>query len=309
VSGLFKPATREAHQNEPVETYLSRAAAFVNSNARLIDRRRFDLVTGRGDRAGVIAALAAYRNPDGGFGWALEPDLRSPESQPAGALHAFEVLEEVGGGDFGGPLCHWLDSVTLSDGGLPFALPLTDPAGTSPIWAGADPTSSSPQITCAVAAAAHRVARHDPAVRDHPWLARASAYCQERIAARREPGHAIEYRFMLWFLDAVHDSWPGADAELRRLVGFLPESATLPVVGGIEGESMRPLDFAPFPGPLRDLMPSEAIGAELAALAGQQEDDGGWTVDFAAGSPAAALDWRSYITVHTVKILRASPPR
>jgi hypothetical protein len=293
-----------------MDTYLSRAAAFLAGNARLIDRRRFDLVTGRGDGAGVLAALAAYRNPDGGFGWALEADLRSPESQPAGALHAFEVLDEVGGATgFGGPLCDWLDSVTLGDGGLPFALPLTEPEGTSPIWAKADTTSSSPQITCAVAAAALGVARHDPAVRDHPWLARATAYCRERIAARREAGFAIEYRFMLWFLDAAHDSWPGADAELRRLVGFLPESGTLPVEGGIEGESMRPLDFAPFPGPLRDLMPAGAVRAELAELAERQEDDGGWTVDFAAGSPAAALDWRGYITVHTVKILRASPPR
>jgi hypothetical protein len=293
-----------------MESYLSRAAAFLAGHARLIDRRRFDLLAGNGDAAAVLAALAAYRNPDGGFGWALEPDLRSPESQPAGALHAFEVLAEVGGaGGFGGPLCDWLDSVTLSDGGLPFALPLTDPAGTSPIWAKADTTSSSPQITCAVTAAALGVARHDAAVRDHPWLARAGAYCRERIAARREAGFAIEFRFMLWFLDAAHDSWPGAGAELRRLVGFLPASATLPVEGGIEGESMRPLDFAPFPGPLRDLMPAEAVEAELAELAGRQEDDGGWTVDFAAGSPAAALDWRSYITVHTVKILRASAPR
>jgi hypothetical protein len=293
-----------------METYLSKAAAFLAGHARLLDRRRFDLVTGEDGGAAVLAALAAYRNPDGGFGWALEPDLRAPESQPAGALHAFEVLAEVGGAsEFGGPLCDWLESVTLGDGGLPFALPVADPAGTSPIWTGADTTTSSPQITCAVAAAAHGVARHDPAVRDHPWLSRAGAYCRERIAERREAGFAIEFRFMLWFLDAVHDSWPGADAELRRLVGFLPASATLPVVGGSEGESMRPLDFAPFPGPLRDLMPSGAVRAELAELAGRQEDDGGWTVDFAAASPAATLDWRGYITVHTVKILRASPPR
>jgi hypothetical protein len=291
-----------------METYLSRAAAFLNGHARLIDRRRFDVVTGRGSGAGVLAALAAYRNPDGGFGWGLEPDLRSPESQPAGALHAFEVLEEVGGGgEFGGPLCDWLSTVTLGDGGLPFALPLTEPEGSSPIWAKADTTSSSPQITCAVAAAAHWVARHDPAVRDHPWLARASAYCRERIAARREMGFVLEYRFMLWFLEAVHDSWPGADAELRRLAAFLPASGTVAVEGGIEGESIRPLDLAPRPGPLRDLLPPAMVEADLARVAEQQEDDGGWTVDFAAGSPAAALAWRGYATVDAVKILTSAP--
>ncbi|MDQ7909297.1 hypothetical protein RB614_32730 [Phytohabitans sp. ZYX-F-186] len=289
-----------------MESYLTRAAAFLNGNARLIDRRRFDLVTGRDGGAGALAALAAYRNPDGGFGWGLEPDLRSPESQPAGALHAFEVLAEAGGGEFGVPLCDWLDSVTLGDGGLPFALPVTEPAGSSWVWTEAGTTASSAQITCAVAAAAHLVARHDPAVRDHPWLARASAYCRERIAALTALGHALEYRFMLLFLDAADGTWPGADGEARRLVGFLPASGTVPVEGGIEGESMRPLDFAPHPGPVRDLLPPALVEADLARLAAAQGEDGGWSVDFAAGSPAAALAWRGYATVAAVKTLASS---
>jgi hypothetical protein len=290
-----------------VETYLGRAEEFLAGHARLIDRRRFDLVTGRGDGDAVLAALAGYRNPDGGFGWFIEPDLRSPESQPAGALHAFQALAEAGGGDLGGPLCDWLDSVTHSDGGLPFALPLTQPVGSSWVWTDADTTSSSPHMTCAVAGAAHWVAVHDPAVREHPWLARATRYCQERITALTSPGHALEYRFMLLFLDAVHGSWPAADAELRRLVGFLPESGVLPVAGGVEGESIRPLDLAPHPGPLRDLMPPALIAADLARLAAGQQQDGGWLVDFAAGSPAAALEWRGYATVEAVRTLTAAP--
>ncbi|GAA4444900.1 hypothetical protein [Phytohabitans houttuyneae] len=291
-----------------METYLRRAEEFLAGTARLIDRRRFDLVTGRGDGAGVLAALAGYRNADGGFGWSVEPDLRSPESQPAGALHAFEALAEAGtGGGFGGPLCDWLDTVTFSDGGLPFALPLTVPAGSSWVWTDADTTASSPHMTCAVAASAHWVAAVDPAVREHPWLARATAYCQERIAALTEVGHALEYRYMLLFLDAAHGAWPGAAAELRRLVGFLPESGVLPVAGGIEGESMRPLDLAPHPGPLRDTMPADLIAADLARLADGQQDDGGWRVDFAAGSPAAALEWRGYATVAAVRTLASAP--
>ena len=65
-------------------------------HARQLDRRRLDLLVGRGEVSEVLAALEAYRNDDGGYGWGLEPDLRSPESQPAGALHAFEVFAEVG---------------------------------------------------------------------------------------------------------------------------------------------------------------------------------------------------------------------
>ena len=40
------------------------------------------------DPSGLLAALDGYRNPDGGYGWGLEPDLRTPESQPGAALHA-----------------------------------------------------------------------------------------------------------------------------------------------------------------------------------------------------------------------------
>jgi len=66
------------------------ATEFLTSHARLLDRRRQAAVqeseASARERAGaaVIGALEAYRNDDGGYGWGLEPDLRSPESQVAG---------------------------------------------------------------------------------------------------------------------------------------------------------------------------------------------------------------------------------
>jgi hypothetical protein len=74
---------------------LDRILDFITSNARLLDRRRAELAVGDGDPEAALTVLAGYRNADGGFGWALEPDLRAPASQPVAALHAFEVLEEV----------------------------------------------------------------------------------------------------------------------------------------------------------------------------------------------------------------------
>jgi hypothetical protein len=68
---------------------------------------------------------------------------------------------------------------------------------------------------------------------------------------------------------------------------------------------MRPLDFAPTPDrPARTLFTPEVVDAELRRLADQQQDDGGWRVDFASYSPAAALDWRGYMTVRAVSILK-----
>src|SRR3954471_6932231 len=131
-----------------------RASTFLTSHARLLERRRFEFITGRGRADDLLCALVAYRNSDGGFGWGLEPDLRSAESQPVGALHAFEVLTEIGaeGGavDVAGRLCDWLGSVARPDGGLPFALPLGDTTGSAPWWGQVDPDVSSLHLTTAV---------------------------------------------------------------------------------------------------------------------------------------------------------------
>jgi hypothetical protein len=286
---------------------LSRAASFLAGNGRLLDRRRFELLMGRTGPDAVLTAVDAYRNDDGGYGWGLEPDLRAPESQPGGALHAFEVFEEIAPATTprAVELCDWLDSVTLSDGGLPFALPVTDTSACAPFWANADPTVSTLQSTAFAAGTALRVARHDPAVAAHPWLARASRYCLEAISALDSAPHAIALSFAVQFLDAAHDRYPEAPQLLKRLAQFIPETGRVPVEGGSVGETMRALNFAPVPGsPASALFRAEVIDAELDELATQQQDDGGWTVDFASYSPAAAMEWRGYMTVGAVLTLK-----
>jgi hypothetical protein len=281
-------------------TDLDAAARFIDTHARLLDRRRFETLAGDAPPDGLLAALAAYRNPDGGFGWALEPDLRSPTSQPAGALHAFELLAEVSATDpMAKGLCDWLDSVTLPDGGLPFALAGADSSGTAQWWARADPATSSLHITSAVCAYAHRL--DDPAVADHPWLRRATDYCLREIAALAEPRGAHQLSFSLQFLDAV-----GATAELERLAAFLPDSGELSVPGGLPDEKIRPLDYSPNPGPLRRHLAPGLIERDLDRLAAEQRGDGGWEIDFAPGSPAAAIEWRGYMTVYAIAVLRAN---
>jgi hypothetical protein len=85
----------------------------------------------------------------------------------------------------------------------------------------------------------------------------------------------------------------------------IPATGLVHVAGGADEEYMRPLDFAPTPGrPARDLVPPEAIERELERLAGQQQPDGGWPVDFVSYSPAAAPEWRGHRTVEALGILR-----
>jgi hypothetical protein len=280
---------------------------FMAAHARLLDRRRLDVVLHDAPPDGVLAALSGYRNADGGYGWGLEPDLRAGESQPGAALHAFEVFEDIipATAPEAVELCDWLSSASLPDGGLPFALPIGDSAGCAPFWANADATVSSLQITAVVTAVAHRVAANDPAVAGHPWLTRATDYCLAAIESMGDEPHALELAFALHLLDAVHDTRPEADGLITRLGRHIPDSGMVHVVGGLEDEMMRPLDFAPAPDrPVRRLFAPDAISAELARLADNQRDDGGWDVDFARYSPAAALEWRGHATVEAVSILK-----
>jgi hypothetical protein len=287
-------------------TDLDAASDFMATHARLLDRRRFDTVVHGAPPDGVLAALAAHRNSDGGYGWGLEPDLRATESQPGPALHAFEVFEDVAPATSpqAVELCDWLGSVALPDGGLPFALPVGSAAGCAPLWANADPSVSSLQITAVVTSIAQRVAAHDPEVAGHAWLSRATDYCLETIERKGDDWFALELAFSVQLLDAVHDSRPEAAGLLARLRERIPASGLVPVTGGVEGEAMRPLDFAPFPGrPVREMFDADTIDADLDRLAKGQEDDGGWRVDFANYSPAAELEWRGHMTVRAVAIL------
>jgi hypothetical protein len=276
-------------------------------HARLLDRRRFELFFKGADAEPVLAALRAYRNADGGYGYGLEPDLRAPESQPAAAWHAFEVFADVGPviAPEAAELCDWLDTIALPDGGLPFALPIEDPSGCAPFWAQADPQAFSLQITAIVAAYANRVAAHDPAVAGHPWLVRATSCCLAAIDSLEAAPQAYVLAFAVKLLDAVHDRDEAAPGLLARLGEYVPRDGRLPVVGGLPEEALRPLDIAPEPGrPARSLLDEAAVSADLERLANEQEEDGGWTVDFQSYSPVAALEWRGYATVRALSVLR-----
>jgi hypothetical protein len=289
---------------------LEAAIAFVAGHARILDRRRLDLMLG-GDAAAVLPAVDAYRNADAGFGWGIEPDLRAPGSQPVGAMHALEVLAEVAAaghdtGERGATLCDWLAEHSSPEGALPFTLPIRDPAGCAAIWLTGDHTDNSLRMTAQIAANAHRLAAADAAVAAHPWLAAATRWTCAAIA-RLDAPHAYELMFAVRFLDAVADHDADAATLLDDVRRLLPPDGVVPVEGGTPEETLRPLDFAPRAGgAARRLFGADVIAADLERLARRQQPDGGWTVDFASASPAAALEWRGYATVAAVAILHPS---
>jgi len=73
----------------------ARAAAFMRHAARPLERARFEYAFLQGRAEVVLAALAEFRNEDGGFGHALEPDLWMPASSVLCTTEALNVLHEL----------------------------------------------------------------------------------------------------------------------------------------------------------------------------------------------------------------------
>lgn len=68
----------------------------MRNDARLLERALFEYHFGGGEANGVRKELAEFQDEDGGFGRALEPDLRIPESSALATTVAFQTLREVG---------------------------------------------------------------------------------------------------------------------------------------------------------------------------------------------------------------------
>jgi hypothetical protein len=275
---------------------LPAARTFIAAHGRLLDRARFGMLADGEPAAPVLRALAAYANDDGGFGRALEPDIRDASSQPIAVLSAFEFLHEAGAGD--DPLAlaalDWLVTVTEDDGGIPFLLPSATTAPHAPFLTPGE--GSSFHMTAAVTAAALRLS---DAVRAHPWVETATAFCWAHLPTTT--AHAYEIRYALEFLDAVPEP-DRAAAALEALRPLIPRDGGLPVSGGVEGEALPLHVLTPRPGRCRALFDPAAVERAMDAHAAAQREDGGWDFDWLRWNPAVAWEWRGRLTADAVAL-------
>ncbi|TMR22973.1 hypothetical protein ETD86_09525 [Nonomuraea turkmeniaca] len=275
---------------------LDRAETYLQLHGRLIDRLRFAALFRGGSRERVLDVLRCYQNTDGGFGHALEPDLRGAGSQPEPVEIAFWILDELAA--FDSPMvlaaCDYLSGITTGDGGVPFVLPSVrdDPRG--PWWQTDDDPPGNLVPTASLAGLLHKHAI------SHPWLATATGFCWSRIAAVQETS-PYEARAIVTFLNLVPDrEW--AEAEFARLREAI--LATVALDPDTPGEAHFPLDFAPEPLRL-PLFTQGVLDAHLDALVAAQSTDGGWSPNFPIWTPLVKHEWSGYLTVHQLKTLRA----
>ena len=71
---------------------LENGISFIWENARHLERAIFAYRFANGPSAHILQILSSYQNEDGGFGHALEPDLRAPDSHPLFVEFALHTL-------------------------------------------------------------------------------------------------------------------------------------------------------------------------------------------------------------------------
>jgi hypothetical protein len=270
-----------------------RGREFVYATARVLEQRLFETLFEGAPSSGVVDALRAYRNDDGGFGHGLEPDTRAPASQPVDVWFAVDTLVAAGAraDELVLPACDWLATLGVP---VPIMLPSIRDYPQARHWRETDEFPPSLFGTIGATAALHAVGV------EHPWRDAATAWCLRELADDPlDDAHTISWAFQL--LEQVGDEQLVAHVTeaLPRARYFLADPAD-------ESYGLTPLQFAPSPeSRWRSLFDDAVVDAHLDRLEAKQEDDGGWEITWEPPSEAARLEWRGILTVTNLRVLRA----
>ncbi len=286
---------------------LEHARKFIYSSARLLDRMRFAYHFENGGKEQVLHALRSYQNPDGGFGNALEPDMRCPQSQPVTTETALMVIKEVEGWDsdlMDGVLAY-LKGITLGNGGLPRATTEVNDYPHAPWWtteqdgvASLNPTGSIIGMLLG-----QRVRTN---FLNEDWFVKNVSFLWDCFEASVPGDYHDAVQWMSFLGNAAVDADHRAAKHKLELDDWLAGPNGIEKNPHAEGYVHKVLDYAPAPDSYASrLIQPEELNLHLDWMIGNQQEDGGWDISFPAVSVAGHQEWRGWLTVENLKTLRA----
>ena len=280
---------------------LDRARQFVIREGRLLEQRLFETLFENGPPDAVVDSLRGYQNTDGGFGPGLEPDKRCPASLPMDVEIARQAMVTAGASDpvMVARACDWLASVATPEGAVPLSFPVMEGYPRAEHWTdwtyipGLNPTAG-------LAGRLHALKA------EHPFVEQATEWCWRAIEGDADWGDAHAVAEVLVFLEHVPDR-PRAEAVAANAVPsrlasaqwFKPDPAD-PSYG------VTPLHLAPAPSsPWRSLFADDVVAGHLDRLLADQQDDGGWPIQWEPPSRSSTMEWRTIETLRAVRTLAA----
>ncbi|MCP2013817.1 hypothetical protein L1280_000945 [Deinococcus sp. HSC-46F16] len=296
----------------------ARARAFLLERGRPLEVARFRHAFEGGNAADVLQALRTYRNPDGGFGRALEPDVRAPESSVLATATALEVLHDLNvspSDELLAGAVEWLRDhlhVTLGGSVWPFLPPEAEAHPHAPWWSQADPEALAATFgQFRVNPRAGIVARlwRWPELLPEGFLAQLTLETRDAVLAGLEPGDVNGHGVAALFAQTPEVPEDHRQPVLEYLRDVLPDRVAA-TPEALAGYGLDPLHVAPIPAaPLAPVL-EDPLAAALGHLLTSSREDGSWgpTWDwsgtFPDAWPQAETEWRSVRTWEALRALR-----
>jgi hypothetical protein len=274
------------------------AAEFIYRHARLLERLLFDVNFHSGDPGSVGRQVAAYQNPDGGLGNALEPDIRCRESQPVAVEVGLLALRDANHKDhrLALSLCGFLEHIAVDSGLVHIILPSALDGPHAPHWRSVGEPELNP--TAGICGLLHWQGI------EHPWLSRATDACCDLL--RKNPPEDAHALLRATRLVEYMPDRSVADGMADRIAVALPSASFFIPFAGPGTYGLTPLDFAPSPtSRWRSLFSDAQIKGHLDFLESMQQEDGGWPITWEPPSPMATSEWRGRWSLKAVLSLVA----
>lgn len=273
---------------------ITRAQAWLDAHAadRPVETALGRLLSGSGDAAAVVAALARYQNEDGGFGHGLEPDISAPRSNPFAARLALSVV--IGAGI--GPddpmvtrLVDWLEREQGEDGCWRWA-PGTLDHPIAPWFAGWEFPALNPALDLAGLLARLGLGSE-----------RLHRRCRELYARLADPVEIETGAYYVVLPYAESLPWlpdlPDRGASLAALASRIGRDLA---AGAYTTPQEAAEHIGPVDGPVARLLPDGSLQRLRAEVVATQQPDGHWAASFGD-------HWDPWQTVGGMELLRHLP--
>ncbi|MGA2444929.1 MAG: hypothetical protein ABSG50_05795 [Opitutaceae bacterium] len=290
----------------------SKARDFLLTRARPLERALYRFHFGGVPAAEARAALAAFQNNNGGFGRALEPDLRLPASSALATSVAFQHLRQLGlpaEDPMVRAAVRWTQ--TAFDRELdrwPAVPPAVNDWPHAPWWTWKGPGERGFTTNPGVELVAHLW--HYRAVADAGFLAEITARVEKLVEALPEEPEMHDLLCLLHLAET-----PFVPATLREgAMEYVRWAGPVIVARDPQawaGYGLQPLMLAPRVDSLMEPLLSDTLSANLDFVIGRQDAEGAWPPNwnwfgiFPEDWPQAELEWKGVLTLQTLLTLHS----
>ncbi len=293
----------------------ARAKTFIERHARPLEQRIYAYEFEQGPKDAIFEALAAFQNPDGGFGNALEPDLRLPDSSVLATTVGLQVLREfdapAGHPLVRGAMRYLLHTFNPAAMAWPITPPHTDDAPHAPWWTYGEDVENSWNGLLVNPRVEIIGYLHDYAPPGLPAWVR-ERLTEAAVAYPDEHPDKIQMFDLLCYNRLIKTRTLPDDTRAALIAKLTPLVDRLVVKDPAEWEkyNLMPLELvdspdSPFAGALGDVI-VQNLDFEVA----HQAADGAWYPKWSWFGlypdtwPIAEREWAGVITLRTLKTLR-----